>query len=136
MSDRDEQAGREYAVNDGCPVRVGHGAQVWPWPSELVPFGKYNPVWRVIEPEPLLDLERDIDGLVRIVRRPMRHRQHQNPRVGAFAADSGYNDTRSVLTTFLLPPQMLAMPEVAVADDETRYGPRKCRHPRLDQIGV
>jgi hypothetical protein len=76
--------------------------------------------------EPVFDLGRDFGREGRVLRRAPGYRQHRHMRLAAFVfPERGDNGASAVFLTLVATPQMLAVPDVALADDEAGDRSRK-----------
>ena len=89
--------------------RVRQTTQIGAGPDEFIPFGQHDPRARIIEPQPRLDLGRNLDGKAGMIGRAVGYRQHQDAGIAVFVgADRGDDGAGAILLTFITSFKMLA----------------------------
>jgi hypothetical protein len=123
--------GRNHAVGKGSVGGTRRTTQTGARPDEFVPFGENDPGAGIVKLEPVLDLGRDSDREGRVLRRAtvMGSTGTCVSRLSSFRSAATMAQGRSYWPSS--GPQMLAIPDVALADDEAGDRSRK---PQTDHL--
>jgi hypothetical protein len=126
LADRREQARRYHPIGDRSIGRARQASQIGARSYEFVPLGEHDPGTGIIELQPSLHSGRNLDRAAGMVWRAVRYGQHQDADIAIFiGAEGGDNGAGTILLAFVAAFEVLAMPEVAVADGRLKKPGRR-----------
>lgn len=118
-----------FVAGDSAP-------QIRSRPGELIPFGNDYPRSVHVETQSMLHRRRNLDSNGGRFRLAMCDREHQYAGVAVLVGADGRNDrARTVLPALLPAFEVFPVPEITIADDETRNGFGQ-RHALSFQLGI
>ena len=94
-----------------------HRAYIWPRPGKDIGFGKDDPRAVIVKAKTALGIGRNLDGVGRLARRRMGHRQDDDNRLAVTVGVGHNNGNWAVFHALLTASLMVVGPEIRIADD-------------------
>jgi hypothetical protein len=137
ITDGGEKSGRQHVIGNRACITVWRAPHIRPRPDEFIPLGKHHPRALGIEPQPCFDRRRNLHRERGLRWQAVRDGQHEDARFAGIFSQAPRRDNRAgtVFLPFLAAGQVLAVPEIAVTNDEA--GNRSGHwHVTLFQFGI